>query len=97
MLGLVGSSLFLPGNLESYRLHSSPSNLGQLDYRCHTTDHSGNLTLPAKLSQCLTTLSTTSVDAIQVNHSPRTLRRPGLPRLPQSSIHKQKNGAARAV
>jgi len=45
--------------------------LGQLDYRCHTADHTGNITLPAKLSQCLATLSATPVDKIQVSSTAR--------------------------
>ena len=58
------SSLFLPGNLESWRVRESAEcggKLGSLDYRCHVNANS-QVKLPRRTKQCLEHFKSTTVD-----------------------------------
>ena len=62
------SSLFLPGNLESWRVRESAEcagKLGSLDYRCHVNANA-QIKLPRRTKQCLEHFRTTSVDDLVV-------------------------------
>jgi len=63
------SSLFLPMNMESWRVRTSPSKLGHLDYRCHMDSSDSLPDIPtggnAKLTQCLGELAGMTVEAVQ--------------------------------
>ena len=60
------SSLFLPGNLESWRVRESAAcagKLGSLDYRCHVNANA-QIKLPRRTKQCLEHFKSTSVDEL---------------------------------
>jgi len=60
------SSLFLPGNLESWRVRESAEcagKLGSLDYRCHVNANA-QIKLPRRTKQCLEHFKSTSVDEL---------------------------------
>lgn len=46
------NSIFLPGNLESYRIRNSPVMAYSMDYRCHVND-TRDIPLPKPVRQCL--------------------------------------------
>ena len=60
------SSIFLPGNLESWRVRESAEcagKLGSLDYRCHVNANA-QIKLPRRTKQCLEHFKSTSVDEL---------------------------------
>jgi hypothetical protein len=60
------SSLFLPGNLESWRVRESAecaAKLGSLDYRCHVNANA-QIKLPRRTKQCLEHFKSASVDEL---------------------------------
>ena len=60
------SSLFLPGNMESWRLRKSQycnNRLSTLDYRCHVGP-AGEVKLPPQLQKCLKHFANTKPEAI---------------------------------
>lgn len=56
--------MFLPGNLESYRLRYSRFFAGSLDYRCHVND-TRTVPLPAPVEECVRYFSGRSAEDLR--------------------------------
>jgi hypothetical protein len=57
-------SVFLPGNMESYRMRLHPAMVYTLDYRCHLND-TRDVPLPPAVRECLEHFSQTQPEELQ--------------------------------
>eukprot|EP00854_Cymbomonas_tetramitiformis_P009204 gene9204-10908_t len=62
------SSLFLPMNMESWRVNKATSGVHHLDYRCHLAEGESDITLPDSVRTCVSKLSEMSVEGIIKNY-----------------------------
>eukprot|EP00238_Polyblepharides_amylifera_P013189 CAMPEP_0196578398 /NCGR_PEP_ID=MMETSP1081-20130531/7304_1 /TAXON_ID=36882 /ORGANISM="Pyramimonas amylifera, Strain CCMP720" /LENGTH=242 /DNA_ID=CAMNT_0041897603 /DNA_START=234 /DNA_END=962 /DNA_ORIENTATION=+ len=89
------SSLFLPSNMESWRVRQSPSKLGHLDYRCHSDSRDIPYQRNKKLSACVAKLADLSVAEIQRDYG--IVKAKAAELLKQRSFDLREHGFAKAL